>query len=407
MNRENSANGGRWALASTIGLGTVAALLVFCIVYSPAETFEASGQGLTIWWRIVFPALLPFLVLSQILLAGGFAQGLGTLLEPFTRKVLGLPGTAGWILPLGMTVGFPAAAEATATLYKQGKISTLEAEKLASAAHFSSPMLLIVVIGTGFLGKPELGLLLLIVHWAAGLATGITSHLLSPSRSKVQATKDKKVQHRKTSSRLQLALLNMEEVRREDGRGFGKLLGDSVISGVQTMMVTGGYMLIFAVVIQVISSFLPAGIMAFPIAGLFEVHLGAYSIAKFASTPAIQSALLGAVLGWSGLCAIFQVRAILGPIGIKGSYFLRNRILHGIYAYIFTLLFWKPLTWFTGALPTSIEVNPNGPLTKSAKFLLPNWRQAIAMLEWQTWLLGLLIGIFLVLGLFWRKHVDK
>ncbi|GGH16769.1 nucleoside recognition domain-containing protein [Paenibacillus segetis] len=405
MNRENFANGRRWALASTIGLGTVAALLVFCIVYSPAETFQASGQGLTIWWRIVFPALLPFLVLSQILLAGGFAQGLGTLLEPFTRKVLGLPGTVGWVLPLGMTVGFPAAAEATATLYKQGKISTLEAEKLASAAHFSSPMLVIVVIGTGFLGKPELGLLLLIVHWAAGLATGITSHVLSPSRSKVQTPKDKIVQHKKTS-RLQLALLNMEEVRREDGRGFGKILGDSVISGVQTMMVTGGYMLIFAVVIQVISSFLPAGIPAFPVAGLFEAHLGSYSIAKLATTPVIQSALLGAVLGWSGLCAILQVRAILGPLGIKGSYFWRNRILHGIYAYIFTLLFWKPLTWFTGVLPASIEVNPNGSI-KSAEFLLPNWRQAITMLEWQTWLLGLLIGIFLVLGLFWRKHIDK
>lgn len=115
-----------------------------------------------------------------------FAQGLGTLLDPFTRKALGLPGIAGWVLPLGMTAGFPAAAEATATLYKQGKISTLEAEKLAGAAHFCSPVLLIVVVGTGFLGVPGLGLLLLIVHWAAGLAAGMTLHFLTPSKQKLQ-----------------------------------------------------------------------------------------------------------------------------------------------------------------------------------------------------------------------------
>ncbi|MDQ0091693.1 sporulation integral membrane protein YlbJ [Paenibacillus anaericanus] len=409
MNRDNSVTGSHsLALATTIGLGAIAALLVFSIVYAPAATFQASGQGLTIWWRIVFPAMLPFLVLSQILLAGGFAQGLGTLLDPFTRKALGLPGIAGWVLPLGMTAGFPAAAEATATLYKQGKISTLEAEKLAGAAHFCSPVLLIVVVGTGFLGVPGLGLLLLVVHWAAGLAAGMTLHFFTPSKQKKTTTKKLKTQEqsKRASSRLKLAIRNMEEVRREDGRGFGKLLGDSVTSAVQTMMVTGGFMLIFAVVIQVISSFLPTEILAFPIAGLLEVHLGAYSATKLDLTPALQSALLGAALGWSGLCATLQVRAILGPIGIKGRYFLINRMLHGIYAYIFTLLLWKPLTLLTGVLPVNKEIERSGVLTKSIEAILPNWNQVMAIFEWQVWLLGLLVGLFLLLGLFWRRHMD-
>lgn len=97
MNHESSQNSG---LLSTILLGMTAVLLVICIIYAPSQAFEASSQGLALWWRIVFPALLPFLVLSQILMATGYAHGLGSFIDPVTRRLLGLPGTLGWVLPL-------------------------------------------------------------------------------------------------------------------------------------------------------------------------------------------------------------------------------------------------------------------------------------------------------------------
>ncbi|GJM71357.1 hypothetical protein HMSSN036_35730 [Paenibacillus macerans] len=41
--------------ASTAFTGLLAVLLVVCVVYAPGEAFKASGQGLSIWWHIVFP----------------------------------------------------------------------------------------------------------------------------------------------------------------------------------------------------------------------------------------------------------------------------------------------------------------------------------------------------------------
>ncbi|MGG6311275.1 nucleoside recognition domain-containing protein [Paenibacillus macerans] len=403
---------------STLLTGLLAVLLVICVVYAPGEAFKASGEGLAIWWRIVFPALLPFVVLSQMLLAGGFAHGLGTLMEPFTRRLLGLPGSFGWVLPLGMTAGFPAAAEAAATLYKQGKISAREAERIAAAAHFCSPMLLVVVIGAGFLGRPEIGLLLLGLHWAAGLAASITMHFLFPERadSFQGATPEAKAGPASASkpkgSRLRLALRRMEEAREEDGRSFGKLLGDSVASGVQTLMITGGYMLIFAVIIHVIllavpqpvpSPFIPVAVQS-----LFEVHLGSFAMSELSPSalpPAIAASLLGAALGWSGLCAYLQVRAILGPAGVGERYFLLNRLLHATYAYILTLASWKPISrWFPGILPAfnGSEAAPLGNDTPAA--WLPGWQQAIGVMEWQLWMVGLLTFGFLSIALVWRRR---
>lgn len=395
---------------STLLSGFLAVLVVVCVVYAPSEAFKASGEGLAIWWRIVFPALLPFVVLSQMLLAAGFAHGLGALLDPFTRRVLGLPGSFGWVLPLGMTAGFPAAAEAAATLYKQGKVTANEAERLAAAAHFCSPMLLVVVIGAGFVGRPEFGLLLLAVHWAAGLAAGLTLHLVFPDRSAPGAPAPAKSAAKPQVSLLRLAIRRMEDARREDGRSFGKLLGDSVASGVQTLMITGGYMLIFAVVIHVLLLALPDRTFAVAVKSALEVHLGSYALSGLAPSlpPALAASLLGAALGWSGLCAYLQVRAILGPAGIGERSFLLTRLLHAAYAYILTLLLWKPFTrWLPGLLPALGGGEPAflGSDTPSAP--LPGWQQAFGVMKWQLWMLGMLTFGFLTLALLWRRQDER
>jgi hypothetical protein len=199
----------------------------------------------------------------------------------------------------------------------------------------------------------------------------------------------------------------MEEARREDGRSFGKLLGDAVASGVQTLMIIGGYMLIFAVVIHVILLAFPNQTMAVAVKSALEVHLGSYALSGLAPSlpPALSASLLGAVLGWSGLCAYLQVRAILGPAGIGERSFLLSRLLHAAYAYVLTLLLWKPVTrWLPSVLPAfgGSEASPIGSDTPAVK--LPSWQQAFGVMEWQLWMLTLLTVGFLSIALLWRRQ---
>ncbi|MNJ39787.1 Sporulation integral membrane protein YlbJ [compost metagenome] len=350
-------------------------------------------------------------------MAVGYAHGLGTLIEPFTRRILGLPGTLGWVLPLGMTAGFPAAAEAAAELYKQGRITAREAEKLASFAHYCSPVLLVIVVGTGFLGQPGIGLLLLGIHWASGLSAAVTMNWLISGRVQNRIAFNSKIKPdvQFTSSppvsRWRLALRNMEEARREDGRGFGKLLGDSVSSGVQTLMSTGGYMLIFAVIIHISSSLLvpivSPDLASTPIAALLEVHLGSHAISKLTLATPIPFALAGATLGWSGTCAYLQARAALKPTGLSGAFFLINRIVHGAYAYVLTLLLWNPLSsLLSHSSPAYQDINgaaawANGELPS------PNWRVLLSVISWQFCILGLLIIIILFTAFIWERHIKK
>ncbi|EXX85221.1 hypothetical protein BG53_09150 [Paenibacillus darwinianus] len=103
----------------SIALGLLLVSLAAALVLHPSESLQSALQGLTVWWEIVFPGLLPFYVLSELLFALGAVHALGALLEPLMRQAFRLPGDAGWAVALGWTAGFPAGAEAAARLHQR------------------------------------------------------------------------------------------------------------------------------------------------------------------------------------------------------------------------------------------------------------------------------------------------
>ena len=114
----------------TIGLAfTVTALAAGLIIF-PQESFDASKGGLNMWWKIVFPSLLPFLIFSELLISFGVVRFIGVLLEPFMRPLFRVPGVGGFVWAMGLASGFPAGAKFSARLRQENQVSRIEAERL-------------------------------------------------------------------------------------------------------------------------------------------------------------------------------------------------------------------------------------------------------------------------------------
>lgn len=345
---------------TTLVLGSLAALVVVSIILFPDKAFQSSLEGLTIWWKLVFPALLPFLIMVELLIGFGVIQGTGVLLDPLMRVIFRLPGVSGWALASGLIVGFPSGAKITATLSEKKLISRDETERITALSHLCSPLLLIMVVGIGFLHSAKLGLVLAIVHYATAILTGFLMRLskVPQQPSDVQLVSE----HKSSGSIWKLALSTMRQAYLHDGRAFGKLLGDAVLSSVQTLMLIGGYMMIFSVLINVVTithlteaikpliSFLlrflnvhtdtsPQWIM-----GLMEIHLGAYSWSQVQGVSLLpQMALISAFLGWGGLSAHAQVAGFHQKTEARYRFFFQSRILHAVLAFVGTILLWKPV----------------------------------------------------------------
>ncbi len=357
----------------------------------------------------MFPGLLPFLVLSEILIAYGWVSALGAFLEPLMKKLFRLPGTGGWVMAMGLTTGFPGGAQAVQQLHAQGSLQAEEAGKLAALSHFCNPVMILVVVATGLMHDPALGYGLIAVHWIAGILAYLTVHRRFRTKGAAPAS-DKPRQQRLESKPAPLSarvLQAAEEARAKDGRSFGRLLGDSVTHAVQVLMMIGGYIIIFSVVIQIAGRVTTARlpIPDYALSSLFEVHLGARDIsaAAFASG-GLQWSVLSALLGFSGISALLQSMSLIRKTGAPLMPMVWTRILHGAYAFALTWLTWAPLAALLGRIhPVYSE---SGPFSGSRGPIEDLWVLMPQVLKWQGLLLAFILGALIVL-LIVVPHRDK
>jgi len=158
----------------------------------------------------------------------------------------------------------------------------------------------------------------------------------------------------------------------QDGRAFGKLLGDAVSSSVQTLFIIGGYMMIFSVIIQsiqithildIISQSVAAFTKTRPIspetlqsltAGILEPHLGIYAFSQMSGLTFMwQMAWISGILGWSGLSVHAQVRSMIQHTDIRLTPFILTRLFHGCLSFALTVVLWKPIVLLQANTVTS------------------------------------------------------
>ncbi len=360
--------------AFTIILAILTALFVLCILLFPDRAFQSSLQGLSLWWNIVFPALLPFLILSELLVGFGLVRGLGVLLDPLMRLVFRLPGASGWAIAMGSLAGGPAGAHITGKLRSEGAISRQQGERLLAISHMSSPFLILSVVGAGFLHHPATGTLIAVVHYISALCAAFLMRLLIKDRSDDHAipkspdTVEIPLSHKRAKARKPFIgvrfIREMHEARLDDGRSFGKLLGDAVQNSIQTLLIIGGCIMMFSVMLHVLQLSLVTPVMdqimlalveSFGFQGsaspnwapaILEIHLGAYSFSQLelgASALLWKAAFIGFALGWSGISQHLQVQSIVRQTDLRYMPFFLHRLLHGSLAFLLTFLLWKPI----------------------------------------------------------------
>ncbi|MBD0380400.1 nucleoside recognition domain-containing protein [Paenibacillus sedimenti] len=428
MQRMHSKSGSK---LTTLLLGSLAAIVVVSVILFPDQAFQSSLEGLTIWWKLVFPALLPFFILTELLIGFGVIQGAGTLLEPLMRVLFRLPGVSGWALASGLIIGFPTGAKITASLREKGLISRVESERLTALSHLCSPLFMIMVVGVGFLHSARLGVVLAIIHYLSAILTGFLTRNkkdreIAGGTLQVQPQGLTVTKKFETASLWKRALYTMRNAYLHDGRAFGRMLGDAVSSSIQALMLIGGYMMIFSVIINVINitnlteglrfiadslpGFMHIGIDTSPqwVKGMLEVHLGAYAFSSADNIPLLpQMALLSAFLGWGGLSAHAQVTGFHQKTDARYGPFLLARALHAGLAFVLTVLLWKPLEFMLkDSQPSFLWLD--SAVTEQTRTVFPLYGES-AWVLWGPMLsqLLLLLGAMLLISVLLQKFMSN
>lgn len=339
----------------TLILSISVTILAVSLIFFPQESLEASRRGLNLWWKIVFPSLLPFFIVSELLIGFGVVRFIGVLLEPLMRPFFRVPGVGGFVWAMGLASGYPAGAKFTARLRQEGQLSKIEAERLVSFTNSSNPLFIFGAVAVGFFKNAHLGIILAMAHYLGNLFVGIVMRFYGRETSIEAKNKSKK-------TTIRGALSALHQTRIKDNRPIGKLLGDAVNSSIQTLLMVGGFIIIFSVINKILyllhitaalgklvevllSSLSFPEMLSIPfISGLFEITLGSKLISDVQDATLLQQAMITSfILGFNGLSVHAQVASILAQTDIRFQPFFFARILQGIFASLFTFMLWNPI----------------------------------------------------------------
>ncbi|OKP71551.1 sporulation integral membrane protein YlbJ [Paenibacillus sp. P3E] len=393
-------------------LGVLLAGCMMLLLLNPASSLDAAVRGLTVWWDVLFPSLFPFFVISEMMLGFGVVHLFGALLDPLMRPLFNIPGSGGFVAAMGYVSGYPVGARLTAKLREQELLNRVEGERLVAFTTSSDPIFLLGAVSVGFFHDASLGLILALAHYGGGFLVGLlmsfhgrrenaTVPVASPASNLPEASDDR------DTGRIRLALRSMAEARRRDGRSLGELLKGAVQASLQLIIVVGGLVVFFNVLMELMSR---AGIMSalisvteglltwagFPadlsralVSGLFEVTLGARSAGSAADSVPLQYKVAAAacVLSWGGLSVHAQVASILNGTGLRYLPFMAARLVHAFLSTGLVLLLWNPVV--RSGLSTGYSATP-----AAAGFTSPLSGLASSM----SWL-GVLLGTALLLSL--------
>ncbi len=363
-------------------MAILATAFTVAMVFYPAAAFHSAVQGLKLWWEIVFPALLPFFIGAEILIGLGVVHYMGVLLEPLMRPLFHVPGAGSFVMAVGLASGFPIGSVLTARLRREGMCTKTEAERLMSFTNTADPLFMSGAVAVGMFGQPALAAVIMAAHYLSSISVGLVMRFHARGRDRPEPA------HRRGNV-LGRAFRALVEARHKDARPIGRLFGDAVRNSVNTLLLIGGFIIMFSVIINImanigavrlLSRFLavvllplgvhPAALTALT-AGIFEVTLGCQLAAQVAAPLTQQVMAAGAVIAWSGLSVHGQVAAIIQDTDISIGPYIVARIVHAFLAGAYTIVLMNSSV--LAALARALPVTPPAGVWDLA------WRSTLTM----------------------------
>ena len=115
-------------------------IFIVYILFFPQDAVTAAADGLVLWYERVLPSLLPFAILSNILIYSGFTGYLVKLLYPLLRLILPASRNGSFVLLSGFLFGFPMGSKNCAEMLKCRQLEYQEAEILFMVTNNISPV---------------------------------------------------------------------------------------------------------------------------------------------------------------------------------------------------------------------------------------------------------------------------
>lgn len=306
-----------------------------------SSNLKAAKDGLVLWATAVVPSLFPFFVSTELLNNTNIISYLGKLLNPIMRPLFNVSGEAAFAFLMGLISGYPVGAKIVSNFVENGICTKEEAERMLSFTNNSGPLFIIGTVGISLFGSTAIGVLLFITHILACISVGITLKFIS----------------KKTLSSSYKSNFNQSSNKYVAFSSLGEILGKSITNSISTILMIGGFVVIFSVIISILNESyilgglanilspltsligIPEELLKSFLAGIIELTNGVSLVAntslKAISTNIIICAFL---LGFGGISILLQVFSIVSKNKLSIKPYILGKLLQGVFAAFYTFI---------------------------------------------------------------------
>lgn len=284
----------------------------FLILIFPGLTLNGAVSGLLLWYSVVLPTLLPFIIVTNLILHTNSFTFISNIFGGPFERFFSTSKAGTFAVMIGFLCGYPMGAKTIVNLYNNQSIPKNEAHYLLSFCNNASPMFIIGFLVTQTLGDTHLLLPTLICLYGAPVVVSFfTRRYYGIKKS------------------------NTNTVIHLPPKGFTMAkVDESIMDGITLIVKIGGYIMLFSIFISLLT---PLTLDIFPSfiypLSLLEVTNGIKILSSTSSftLPYLQLIFITA---FGGLCAIAQTQCVLQDSDLSIFPYFIQKIITAIIAVI-------------------------------------------------------------------------
>ncbi len=265
----------------------------------PTEAGEGIVSGINLCLYTLIPSLYPFMLISNFCAEAGVLPGDNKVVDFITKKLFALPGKCASVILFSLVGGLPVGVKMAQTLFQKGMITERQGKRLMLFCVNPGPAFVISYVGATLYRSEKTGLILYVSIIASSLILGILSRFVFPDEAES-----------KTSETVQY-------------ESCVTALKNSVTKSSRNLFEISSWVIAFSCVLVLAEKIVSNGELLFLLRCMLEITTGCKNAAAVLSVPAVAG-----VIGFSGVCAHFQLWTSFSSVGLRYKYFFVSRTVN-------------------------------------------------------------------------------
>ncbi|NLV89085.1 MAG: sporulation integral membrane protein YlbJ [Tissierellia bacterium] len=312
------------------------------VVLNPALSLNSAKDGILIWLNILLPSLLPFFIISEILIGFGFVDFIGKLLKPLMKPLFNVPGEGAFPIAMSMLSGYPVGAKLTSRLREKKLITKAEGNRLICFSSTSGPLFMLGAVSIGMLGDSKLIPLIIIPHYLSILVIGLFIGSIN--------SKDRSIKIENKERNLWQEIQNTYLSWLKTKKSIGSLITNSVKESMDSILIIGGLVIFYSVLVETLFNInlvqkffinisnllsIDSQLLKGVIVGFFEMTTGCKNIAEANINLMYKILAINFVIGWSGISVHSQALSFINTTDLNGKLYIISKFFHGLLSSVF------------------------------------------------------------------------